>query len=83
MKRFLLLLPLALLAAPGCVGTEALLWKRPAAETQVKTPAAAPPGVQPDDVNETNAAAKLQALRAEIEYDANEKNAPKGETPKQ
>jgi hypothetical protein len=81
MKRFLLLLPLLLPAAAGCLSTETLGWKHPVAETPPKAPTAAPPGVQPEEINESNAASKLAGLRAEIEYDANEKTAPKAVTP--
>jgi hypothetical protein len=82
MKRILLLLPLTLAAASGCLMMEGLGWKQPGADTLPVKPPGPPPGVQPEEVNEGNAAAKLEALRVEIEYDANDKNLQTPETPK-
>jgi len=72
MKRILLLLAAA--AAPGCLNVDALGWRQPTVEAP-KPPPPAPPAVQPEEVNAGNAAAKLEALRAEIEYDARERPA--------
>jgi hypothetical protein len=83
MKRMLLLLPLALPAATGCVGIDPWPWKQTEA-TALKAPPPPPPAVQPEEVNERSAAAKLEALRAEIEYDAaaGERAARAAEAPK-
>ncbi len=57
-------------------------WKQP--ETAALKAPPPPPAVQPEEVNERNAAAKLEALRAEIEHDAagGERAAKSAEAPK-
>ena len=81
MKRMLLLLPLTLAAAAGCVGVETWPWKQSVETGAPKPPSPPPPAVQPEEVNEANAAAKLEALRAEIDQAA-QRPAQGAEAPK-
>jgi hypothetical protein len=69
--RYLLLL--SILAGPGCLKMPTLVWDaKPPAKKEVG-PAPQTPPVKPEDVTETNSREKLDALQAELDYAANEK----------
>jgi hypothetical protein len=83
MKRTGFVLLLAALGATGCIALppQWMAGKETLPVAEAPPPPPPPPVVQPDQVNEKNAAECLNALRDELDYAANEPLVNVAETP--
>jgi hypothetical protein len=79
MKRIGACVLLLALGGVSCSPPSLFVSPPPPPPPVVPPPPPPPPAVSPDEVNEKNAAEKIKALQAEMEYDLNHRPAPPAE----